>query len=114
MLRANPRVLGSALFSALGLLPLGCGGTFSGSDGAGATSSGGSSGEGATGPGTAGHATGGSKASGGSGNTAGKPSTGGQSTGGQSALYPCEMPVDLGGGYERCGNGTVHRGDVGE
>src|SRR6188768_2392220 len=117
MLRANPRALGSALFSALGLsLPLACGGTFSGTDGAGAASNGadGSGGSGASSSGTtsssAGHSTTGGKTSGGgSGNTAGKPSSGGG-----SGLYPCDNPMPVDGGYERCENGTLHRPSVGE
>lgn len=66
MLRANPRVLGAALFSALGLAPLACGGTLSKGDG--------------------------------------RRDSG--------SAFRCEDPQPWGAGYERCGNGTLHRTSV--
>lgn len=95
MLRANPRVLSTALFSALGLLPLACGGTFSGAEeNEGGTSSGGSSSGG--GKATAGKASGGSSTSG------GKASGGGSNS-------DCKNPTEAGPGYVRCDDGTLHR-----
>lgn len=127
MLRANPRVLGGALFSALGLLPLACGGAFQGQDGGDA---GGGSGDSA------------GTTHGGSSSTAGKPSTAGSSSGGSISHagtssggsghagtgsggtrsgeggeggegggngYPCLDPMEVGAGYEQCANGSVHR-----
>jgi hypothetical protein len=125
MLRANPRVLGTALFSALGLLPLSCGGSFSGkqdaegggggSDGGGKASGGASAAAGKPSGGsssTAGKGSGGAQAMGGS-NSAGTASAGTPS-GGASPEYPCEMPSASGAGYEHCDNGTVHRPAVKE
>jgi hypothetical protein len=104
MLRANPRVLSAALFSALGLAPLACGGAFSKSDSEGGAGDAGSAsgGKGAGG----GEATAGSRAIGGS-NAAG----GGAAAGGMSSAnaFPCNHPVPEGPGYERCANGTIHR-----
>jgi hypothetical protein len=82
MVRANAGVLRATLFSALGLLPLACGGAFSKTDG------------GEAGNANAGTSSGGSKASGGK-------------SGGNG--FPCEEPVADGSGYERCKNGSVHR-----
>ena len=104
------------MLSALGLLPLACGGAFSSKDddgsgdagkASGGTSSGGTKSNGGT-KASAGSATGGSKpgsggkASGGSGNVAGNTSSSGND-------FPCEDPVVVGAGYERCKNGTLHR-----
>jgi hypothetical protein len=82
------------LFSALGLLPLACGGAFSGKEegGGGSGGSSGSSGSTAGKPGTAGHSSGGS-------------SSGGSSSGG-TAGSGCER---VGNGYERCDGGPIHR-----
>ncbi len=124
MLRANPRVLGSALFSALGLLPLACGGAFRGPDDSDAGGSGDSAGSAHGGS----SATGGTpsiagsdraaasvtlaRASGGSGHAgtgSGAASSGGNGGGND---YPCVDPMELGAGYERCANGSVHRSTV--
>lgn len=112
MLRANPRVLSTALFSALGLLPLACGGTFSGQqDGeggaagkppgsGGTTPSGGKSGVG--GMSSAGTPSAGTLSGAGTSNNAGTGS-------GQGSAFPCDMPMPAGAGYEQCSNGAVHR-----
>ena len=116
MLRANVRVLSTALFSALGLAPLACGGgTFSSSDGDAGSSAGGSaSGANATG-GAATAGSGGNKSTGGSKSTGGV-SSGGMSSGGMSSggggsnPFPCNDPTVIGAGYEQCGdNGRIHR-----
>jgi hypothetical protein len=88
------------LFSALGLAPLGCGAAFERGDGEGG--SGGAAGR-------AGAPSGG-KASGGmpsGGDTSGGSTMGGRAMGGGASL--CEHPIDLGGGYEQCDDGTIHR-----
>ena len=97
MLRANPRVFSTALFSALGLLPLACGGAFSAKDDAeGGTSSGGTSSGGTSSGGSA---------------SGGKVATGGKASGGSTGS-PCDDPKPAGAGYEQCGNGTVHRPSI--
>ena len=100
------------LFSALGLLPLACGGAFSGVDddddggtSSGATSSGGSA---TGGKASGGSTTSGGKASGGSPTSGGKPSGG---SGGDTSP-PCENPTPVGDGFERCGDGPIHRPSV--
>jgi hypothetical protein len=118
MLRANPRVLGSALFTALGLLPLACGGAFSGAeDDDGGSSSGGSA-TGATGSGgktSAGTSSGG-KATGGKASAG--TSSGGKATGGTGVAGgtgdPCENPMPVGSGYEQCDGGPIHRPSIEE
>lgn len=122
MLRASTRVLGTALFSALGLSPLACGGAFSGvDDDDGSSGSGGSSTAGSKSSG--GKSSGGSKSSGG-GNTGGSKPSGGSASGGATSTggtptsagsgggtaAPCDDPMPVGAGYERCGpDGPVHR-----
>lgn len=124
MLRANPRVLSTALFSALGLLPLSCGGAFSGVDDEEAGSSSGGSATGATGSGgktsagssTGGKATGG-KATGGTssgGTSSGGKATGGTGVGGGEGEFPCRNPIPAGAGYEQCEGGPIHRPSVEE
>lgn len=120
-------MLGSALFSALGLLPLACGGAFQGQD---ANEGGGSSG--GTGSGSAGTHLGGSgsagkSTSGGTSSQAGTTGSGGVSRGGMTNggatsggtgaggapnKFPCANPTAVGAGYEQCDNGTVHRPEV--
>ncbi|HEX2870847.1 MAG TPA: ferritin-like domain-containing protein [Polyangiaceae bacterium] len=91
MVRVNPRVLSAALFSALGLAPLACGGAFSKGDSEG-------------GAGDAGSASGGSALGGSA--TGGAKATGGGNSGN---AFPCNNPVPVAPGYERCANGTIHR-----
>jgi hypothetical protein len=105
------------LFSALGLLPLACGGAFSGkeeeveggSGSGGSSQSGASSGGSSTAagkPGTAGSSSSGGSSSGGS--SSGGSSSGGSSSGG-TAGSACEQ---VGNGYERCNGGPIHRPSV--
>jgi hypothetical protein len=100
--------LSTALFSALGLMPLACGGAFSGKndDGESGSSAGGSNATGGT-KASAGKSSGGTKSTGGSVSTAGKASGG-------SSGFPCDDPKDLGNGYEQCGNGPIHRTSIDE
>ena len=110
MLRARPGVLRQALFSALGLVPLGCGGvsTTSGSGDEATTGSAATSG---------GSAAAGAAAAGGASAMAGTSAGGasamaGTSAGGASAMFACEdsMPDGPGNtGYERCANNVLHR-----
>lgn len=81
------------MFSALGLMPIACGGAFSGKEEGGSGGGGSSAGSSATAgkPGTAGANSGGS-------------SSGGSSGGGSSS--GCER---VGNGYERCDGGPIHR-----
>lgn len=134
MLRANARVLGGALFSALGLLPLACGGAFQGQDepggGSGGSGSGGS-GTGTAGRPSAGSSNGGKSSSGGStssaghaqgggahagtsngGATQGGTTQGGATSGGAGNEFPCNAPSEVSPGYESCDNGTVHRPEI--
>lgn len=101
MLRANPRVLSTALFSALGLLPLSCGGASSGDEGKAGGSGGSSTGN---------------TSSGGASSTAGKPTSGGSksSAGSSSGGGSCVEPEIIGNGYERCGDGPIHRPSIQE
>jgi hypothetical protein len=137
MLRANPRVLGSALFSALGLLPLACGGAFNGQDGENGGSASGGTGSGSAGThtGTSGKSTsGGSSSSAGSdsgtggtshaGTSSGGTSNGGTGSGGETSggtgnagaanNFPCESPKEYSAGYEQCDNGSLHRREIKE
>lgn len=128
-------MLRSALFSALGLMPMGCGGAStsanadSGGDGAksGAPTHGGSATQGATGGDAAaagetttsgGTAVGGAAGSGvagagASGGSAAGAAAGGMASGATGSMFPCEDSKPDGGGntgYERCGNNHVlHR-----
>jgi hypothetical protein len=114
MLRANPRILRTALFSALGLAPLGCGGAFRDATGDGGAGGGGASGAvGTAGTPAGGKPSGGAGASGGTA-SAGQPSGGSTASGGAASLFPCDEPMDLGGGYEQCESGTIHRPKISE
>jgi hypothetical protein len=103
------------LFSALGLLPLACGGAFSGkeeeggSGSGGSSQGGGSSGGSSTSAGKAGSA--GSKSGGTGGSNVGGSNVGGSSTSAGTAGTACQ---EVGNGYERCGNGPIHRPRVEE
>ena len=112
------------ILGALGMTPSGCGGRTNGGDGEtsgvnvegkGGTSSGTSSPETATG-GDAGFSSSGGSATVGSAGAGGADGSS-AGTGGSAATTTasrCEPPLtDLGGGWERCGNGMVHRPELG-
>jgi len=135
MRRVSARVLRGALFSALGLSPLACGGAFTdkGKAGDSGSSAGGNSAAGE--PPTAGKSSGGktqtggatqaggtaeaggATQTGGTAQTAGMTSMGGtpMTFGGMGAggapgnAFGCEDATTVGNGYEQCGNGAVHR-----
>lgn len=111
MIRANPRVLSTALFSALGLLPVACGGASRGGDGEGG-SAGAPAGSGGAAP-TAGKSSGAGTSHGG-GHSAGTSSVAGSGSGDGGSEFPCDAPMPAGAGYEQCGNGTVHRPVISE
>ncbi len=97
MVRVNPRVLGAALCSALGLVPLACGGAVNERE---------SKGEGDAGSASGGTDAGGTKTTAGSKATGGDTATGGMS---HESAFPCAAPAPASSGYERCANGTIHR-----
>jgi len=116
------------LFSALGLLPLACGGAFSakndGEGGDAGTANGGTDAGGSAttacksmgGKATGGKSSGGSQSGGGAtggantgGANTGGATMGGATMGGGGNQFPCDAPMPAGDGYERCDDGTVHR-----
>lgn len=108
------------MFSALGLLPIGCGAAFTGKEDEGGSGSGGSAPGGGSNGGvsSAGKPTTGGSKSGGAGRGAGGSSAGGSSAGtgtsGGSAGAPCTDPQPVGNGYEQCGAEPIHRPRVEE
>jgi hypothetical protein len=111
--------MSTALFSALGLMPLACGGAFSGVEDDGGGSSSGGSAQGATGSGgktSAGTGSGG-KATGGQasgGTSSGGKATGGTGVGGATVTPDCLNPMPVGSGYEQCEGGPIHRPSIEE